>query len=443
MKAHRHILPHTLAALAALAALALDARADIIVPGANGSDGVLNITENTVIDLSLAPTGVWNTNTAASSPNFGRGTYDPAKWAVVFKYSSVSIRSNATVTFKNHPSRAPVVWLVSGNVVIDAGCVLSLDGQSGNSLQLLAEPGPGGFRGSGSPLGPGPVTSASGFGPGGGPGSRGDGESGFAGHGGTSDYWPWDGRHAPYAYNGIYGNPSLLPLIGGSGGGSNRHGNQGGGAGGGAILIAAQRTLNVSGVVQANGGIGGGPWDSNHMSGGGSGGGVRLIANDIVGGGRIVAVGGAYWYTPGPGRIRLERVSTDGGLVFLPASPSVVPLQSGDTAMLWVPDSGPSVRVISIGGKSTPTDPRAAFGATGADVSLAQTTSVKVIVETTNVENSATVRVRMTPRAQGHLIEREATASEILNESPKVIRWTVDMPVNGGYAAIQARVIRP
>ncbi len=437
MKAYRHILPHT---LASLAALALDARADIIVPGANGSDGVLNITQNTVIDLSLAPTGVWDSD---NSSNAGKGTYDPAKWAVVFKYSSVSISQGATVTFKNHPSRAPVVWLVSGDVVIDPGCVLSLDGQPSNDVMRLAEPGPGGFRGSGSPLGPGPVTSTPGFGPGGGAGSRGQAESGEASYGETSSRWIWDNNIAPYAYNGIYGNPSLLPLIGGSGGGSNWSGPWGGGAGGGAILIAAQRTLNVSGVVQANGGNGGGPWDHWFLTGSGSGGGVRFIADAIVGGGRIAAMGGAYWYRAGSGRIRMERVSTDGGLTFQPASPSVVPLQSGDTAMLWVPDSGPSVRVISIGGKSTPTDPRAAFGATGADVSLAQTTSVKVIVETTNVENSATVRVRMTPRAQGHLIEREATASEILSESPKVIRWTVDMPVNGGYAAIQARVIRP
>jgi hypothetical protein len=111
--------------------------------------------------------------------------------------------------------------------------------------------------------------------------------------------------------------------------------------------------------------------------------------------------------------------------------------------MLWVPDSGPSVRVVSIGGKSAPADPRAAFGATGADVSLAQTTSVKVIVETTNVEKSSTVKVRATPRADGQLIEKDATVDEVVSESLNVIRWVVELPVNGGYAAIQARVIRP
>ena len=35
-------------------------RAELIVPSANGTDGALNITANTVIDLSLAPTGTWD-----------------------------------------------------------------------------------------------------------------------------------------------------------------------------------------------------------------------------------------------------------------------------------------------------------------------------------------------------------------------------------------------
>jgi hypothetical protein len=32
-------------------------KADIVVPGANGTDGALNITEDTVIDLSQVSTG--------------------------------------------------------------------------------------------------------------------------------------------------------------------------------------------------------------------------------------------------------------------------------------------------------------------------------------------------------------------------------------------------
>ncbi|WP_372845321.1 hypothetical protein [Pontiella sp.] len=115
------------------------AKAAITVPGADGSDGALLITENTVIDLSLATTGEWDDAGA------GNGVYDSNKWAVVFKYSSVVVSNGATLTFANHPSRAPVVWLVSGDVTIDGS--LNLNGQSHQTAPVHAEPGPGGFRG--------------------------------------------------------------------------------------------------------------------------------------------------------------------------------------------------------------------------------------------------------------------------------------------------------
>ena len=67
-------------ALSLVAAVSVSAA--IVVPGANGTDGALAITADMVIDLSLAPTGAWdNDNTA----NAGKGVYDAAKWAVVFK----------------------------------------------------------------------------------------------------------------------------------------------------------------------------------------------------------------------------------------------------------------------------------------------------------------------------------------------------------------------
>ena len=78
----------------------------LTIPGADGSDDALNVTVSTNIDLSLAVTGAWDANNAA---NAGKGIYDASKWAVVFKYSSVNIAPGATVTFSNHPSRAPVV----------------------------------------------------------------------------------------------------------------------------------------------------------------------------------------------------------------------------------------------------------------------------------------------------------------------------------------------
>ena len=99
--------------------------ANINIPS-DGSDGNLIVTANTVIDLSEAVSGTWDANNTA---NAGKGIYDPAKWAVVFKYRSVSVAAGATVTFKNHATRAPVVWLVQGDVTING--TVSLDRQGG------------------------------------------------------------------------------------------------------------------------------------------------------------------------------------------------------------------------------------------------------------------------------------------------------------------------
>src|SRR5262249_5821124 len=89
----------------------------------DGSDGPLIVTASTNINLALAVTGSWTNNNTA---NVGKGVYDPSKWAVVFKYSSVFIASGATVTFSNHSTRAPVVWLVNGDVAINGA--LNLNG---------------------------------------------------------------------------------------------------------------------------------------------------------------------------------------------------------------------------------------------------------------------------------------------------------------------------
>jgi hypothetical protein len=141
-------LAHTLAILAAsMVALASSARAQLAIPS-DGSDGALNLTSGkNVIDLLHAFSGVWSNNNAT---NAGKGIYDPVKWAVVFKYSSVVIASNASVVFINDISRAPVVWLDSGDVTING--TVNLDGQNETwDPYNLPEPGHGGFKGGAMP----------------------------------------------------------------------------------------------------------------------------------------------------------------------------------------------------------------------------------------------------------------------------------------------------
>lgn len=393
----------------------------------DGSDGALNITADTEIDLSQAVTGTWSDDNSA---NTGKGIYDPAKWAVVYKYSNVSIAAGATVTFKNHPSRAPVVWLVSGDATING--TVSLDGQDFVVSPALAEPGPGGFRGGQGYYAFG-ATSGAGFGPGGGRIKAWHALGAGGSYGSPGEYGP-----------ATYGNPSLIPLVGGSGGGGESTGDYGnspyisGGGGGGAILVASGGTLTVTGEIRANGGTA----NQSYGTGGGSGGGIRLIGHTLGGAGIVQALGGVGRHTGGLGRIRLERVENTSEFQVNPA-PSNVQLDDGSTPQLWMPDNGPTVRIVSIGGEAPPVDPRAEFGSIGADVVLPQVTTTQVVIETVNVEEASVVTVRVTPRSDGNFTEKVAAFSEVIDDDPKTVRWTADVPVKNGYAAMQVKVVRP
>ena len=109
MKTSIPALAVSIISIISFAVLAPSGLAQVSIPS-DGSDGALIVSADTVIDLSNAIAGAWNANNVA---NAGKGIYDSNKWAVVFKYSSVVISNGATLTFANHPGRAPVVWLVS------------------------------------------------------------------------------------------------------------------------------------------------------------------------------------------------------------------------------------------------------------------------------------------------------------------------------------------
>ena len=162
---------------------------------------------------------------------------DSNQWAVIFKYSSVNIPSGVTVTFKNHPSHAPVVWLVSGAVTNNGR--LSVDGAAATGVGP-AEGGPGGFRGCLPPVA-GVTIGSAGFGPGG--GNYTDGAGSFGSLGG--------GNAGP-----IYGNNRLIPLVGGSGGAprSVNYVTCHDWTAGGAILVAAANRIQLNGQISAYGG---------------------------------------------------------------------------------------------------------------------------------------------------------------------------------------------
>lgn len=388
-----------------------------------GTDGALVITANRTIDLSQSATRAWDAPPEAR----GSGVYDPEKWAVVFKYSSVDIGPNATVTFNNHASRAPVVWLVDGDVTIHG--TVSLNGQNQDTDQnlfRLTEPGPGGFRG-GDRYVSASEPGAAGFGPGG----------SFFYRGSPSNWQgPSYGTFGPKSGSAIqispaYGNGRVVPLIGGSGGAgySSNPGQSGAAAGGGAILVVAQGIILVHGSVLSRGGNG---------SISGSGGAIRLIAQSIGGTGRLSAQGGDN-ATSGDGRIRLEADDFQGR--FSTMVPTTQAVRPDSPVMIWAPAEAPTARVISVSGVAAPNDPRSSLGPPSnlpADVTLENGPgSGEILIETDNLPRTASVMLRLSPRYG----EAQEVRAEFLEDTavPNRFRWRVQKPLNLGYVALQVR----
>jgi hypothetical protein len=404
-------MKHTILIAAAFVAGTFIASAQITIPS-DGSDGALNITEDTVIDLSQAVTGTWDQNNTA---NAGKGVYDPEKWAVVFKYSSVNIEGHTpvggglqgrTVRFKNHPSNAPVVWLVQGNVTISG--ILSVAGgnAAGDLVSRLvpSEGGPGGFRGGAM----GPLGVASGYGP---------------------------SESALYAAH--YGNPQIIPLIGGSGtsGGHHPTGNYTSGAygsagGGGAILIAASGNIDVSGRINADGGTAPG-YTGNRR---GSGGAIRLIAESITGTTAISAgVTANLTAFPG-GRIRIEGALSPS----LGTSPETIGVIPSDPPIIWPAENAPKARIISVDAETAPADPTSPVLA-NADVAIQKNGSVDILIETRDFPVEGVVQLNVIPKFGNRT---RLTATRISGDI-NVATWRVTTTLPQGFVTLQARATQP
>lgn len=380
-------------------ALALDV-------GSDGLSGVLNPSSSVIIDLSLATTG--------DLADAGRtnGTYDPVRWAVIFKYSSVNIPNPAQVSFKNHPSGAPVVWLVQGNVTIANGGYLLLNGQDSNTNQQISPGGPGGFAGGrGDNLG----NTSAGTGPGGGDKLRG-------------------GSYATSAVSvtgRTYGNVGILPLVGGSGGGANTSPDgRSGGGGGGAILIAANGTVTLGGTncIQAYGGYG-------NSLGGGSGGAVRILATSVAGSGSIIAQGGSGSNTNGGlGRVRIEANTISLPPGGIPPYSTVAPLTGSE--LLFPSASTPTVRVSAVNGQPVSPTPNGELNAL-ADLTLSTVLPITVDLVSANVPVGSTVTLRVVP-INGNPVTYSATTTG--SDSWQVTG--IALPPSG-VAQLQAKAVLP
>jgi len=416
-----------------------------ISPAAAGSDGIFNPAANIAVDLSQAVTGTWD----MVSPMPGKGVYDPDKWMVVFKYNSVNVATGRTVTFLNHPSRAPVVWLVTGDTGIDpnAGNVtiagtVSLDGKISVLASLSqgpAEPGPGGGRG-GAPAGLSVtgLNGSAGFGPGAGryPDSGTSTISGAGGSYSTSGDGLNSGLVGP-----VYGNASVLPLIGGSGGAGGRHSNAaGGGGGGGAILIAARSTVTITGTLRSNGGassVDGG----SARGGGGSGGAIRIVGDIVQGNGLKQALAGTAQasFVGGAGRIRVEANNAIG------LTDGTPPIEFGfpaDPVLIVPPPASPTLTIAEIETHTVPADPKASLGfPLPPDVTISNPFPISVRIEARNMPLNWNVNLRVVPK---HGTDLRLPAVMQPGGTVALSIWDVsNIQVANGFHSLQAHAVAP
>ena len=249
------------------------------------------------VDTTLCEVaGVGCTGAALSQSTSG------APAVCVIRTAGLSLAKGVTVKVKGDK---PLLLLVEGDASI---------GGTLDAAGALDAPGPGGGAGGGlnkTSKGYEPVAGA---GPGGGGTcscdaadkddcAGGGGGYGTAGADGGVEDEGSGGCSPPPQGGSAYGDPTLVPLQGGSGGASGRNtegtlGKPGkGGGGGGALQVSVQGDLTVDGAINAGGGGGGHANDDQQVfaggaGGGGSGGAVLLEALRILGTGWIAVNGG-------------------------------------------------------------------------------------------------------------------------------------------------------
>lgn len=394
-----------------------------------------------------------------------KGAFEPTANAVVdipengvLNYTTVTIPTGVTVTFKKNSQNTPVTILATGDVTINGS--INLNGSAGNYI-IPGAGGPGGFDGGqgGAAYGIG----KRGEGPGGGGGgdactsqtlySAGGGGGGF-GAGGSGG-----GKSGSCGTNGgaggnSYSSERVLPAIGGSGGGGAGGtiafvGGAGGG-GGGAMVIASSGTITVNGTISANGGGGATPSSGQSYysgGGGGSGGSIRLIANTITGNGTITANGGgggnSYYGGNGgsgaAGRIRFEASNV------LRVAATSPPMTLGYPYAVTPPNM-PSLTISSIGGVSSPTVPKGAYGAPDVMLPFNTKNPITIVVTGSNIPTGQTVTIKASPSvgsatsASATLEGTETTSSASLSLSiatayPSIITASVTFQLSAANGA--------
>jgi len=338
--------------------------------GSDGSYGAMDITTNTTLDL-------------------------PANG--IFNCTTITIASNATLSFTPNALNTPVYLLAQGDVTING--TIDVSGSAATAL-LGGAGGPGGFAGGN----PGNMGLPAGDGHGPGAGRAGPGwASADSGAVGSASYGTRSLNYQETTNTGsVYGSPLLIPLVGGSGGGG-VVGGAGGNGGGGAILLASNTRIDVYGTIRAAS-----PWiAAGYINVGcGSGGAIRLVAPIVGGVGYLDASGGVSCcalsrMVGGAGRVRIDCIDrrslalTTSGFVIEGGSWSPVSSQVTVGAnMVAIPTNAPRLDITQAGGNTIPLGASAPVFFT---LPWGSATNQTVTVQANNFGGVVPIRVVLTP----------------------------------------------
>ncbi|GHC55145.1 hypothetical protein [Roseibacillus persicicus] len=258
----------------------------------------------------------------------------------IFNFGTVTLGARSNLYFIANRANTPIYILAEGDVNLGGRIHVSAPSNMNRPQAGLGAPG-GGFAG-----GTGGENPGDGLGPGGGKGGT---EGSGSVYRGSGSYASRGTVAQTLTTNGeIYGNPLLIPLIGGSGGGGSTNGF-GGAGGAGAICIASTTkiTCNWNSYYQvplfyAIGGA------SNSGTGSGSGGAVRLVAPDVSGTALFNLSGGNTSYA-GYGRARIDSLNPS--QFSLAASNSNSYITFGNNLVVFPPEQ-PSIRITEAAGRT-------------------------------------------------------------------------------------------
>ncbi|PWU16997.1 MAG: hypothetical protein C5B50_12215 [Verrucomicrobia bacterium] len=134
-----------------------------------------------------------------------------------------------------------------------------------------------------------------------------------------------------------------------------------------------------------------------------------------------------------PGRIRLEANIVSTNLNIDPGTVAAAPTP----VVIWPDSSAPTVRVVSVGGLTAPLDPKSPLFPPSEDITIVNTNSVAIVLQTSNFPTNGTVTVYLKSRMT---YPQTLTAGYVSGDT-SLATWQVITVLQPNYTVIQARAV--